>query len=301
MLLNATRDGLDGPQAPASVTLKLEHLQVTGSFKIRGALNHALQLPESARAAGLATASGGNHGLGVACAARLLKIPALVVLPNSAPAAKVEALEAWGAEVIRHGAVWDEADAYARERAEERGMAYVHPFAHPHVIAGQGTLALELFADLARLDVLLVPIGGGGLIAGMATVAKQVAPETTVIGVEPVGAATLHNSLAAGRVVPLDRIESRVGSLAPICSDPLNFSLIQQYVDAVVLVTDQEIEDAQRWLWREAKISADLAAAATTAALLGNKHSAFAGARVGTLICGGGHAFAPTTSQTPGA
>jgi len=270
-----------------ALTLKLESLQVTGSFKARGATHKALTLaPEEARR-GLVTASGGNHGLGVAYAGRLIGAPVIIYLPANAPAAKAEKLERWGARVIREGTVWDEADAEARRAAARDGMTYVHAFADPAVVAGQGTVGLEIFEDAPDTDTLVVAIGGGGLISGIASAAKALRPGVRVIGVEPEGAPTLSASLRAGRVVELERITTVANTLAPRRSAELNFEIVRALVDEIVLVSDEEMREAARWLWFELGIAAELSGAASVAAILTRK--ACAGAhRVCAVVCGAG-------------
>jgi threonine dehydratase len=259
---------LSRPHPGGLLTLKLESLQVTGSFKARGATHKAFTLsPEEARR-GLVTASGGNHGLGVAYAGRLIGAPVTIYLPANAPASKAERLEQWGARVLRHGAVWDEADAEARLAANRDGLTYVHAFADPAVVAGQGTIGLEIFEDAPETDLLLVSIGGGGLISGVATAAKALRPHVRVIGVEPEGAPTLFESLRAGSVIELERITTAANTLAPRRSDPLNFEIVRSTVDEVVLVSDEEMREAARWLWFEMGIAAELSGAATVAAFL---------------------------------
>jgi threonine dehydratase len=250
------------------LTLKLESLQVTGSFKARGATNKALTLSPAESGRGLVTASGGNHGLGVAYAGRLVGAPVTIYLPANAPASKAERLERWGARVVRAGAVWDEADAEARRAAEREGLAYVHAFADPAVIAGQGTVGLEILEEAPDTDLLLISIGGGGLIAGIATAAKALRPSLRIVGVEPVGAPTLAESLRAGRVIELPAVTTAANTLAPRQSAELNFAIIRATVDEVVLVTDEEMREAARWLWFEMGIAAELSGAAAVAALL---------------------------------
>ena len=182
--------------------LKLECLQVTGSFKARGANNAILSLDEAAVKRGVITASGGNHGLAVAYAGQASETSALIYLPEITSADKADALRAWGAEVVIEGAVWDDANDAALARAERDGLTYIHPFADPTVIAGQGTVGREMLKQSSDIDVMVVAIGGGGLISGIATAAKAIKPEITVIGVEPVGAPTLTASLDAGTVWP---------------------------------------------------------------------------------------------------
>lgn len=267
------------------LTLKLESLQVTGSFKARGATHKVLTLaPEEARR-GLVTASGGNHGLGVAYAGRLAGAPVTIYLPANVPPAKAEKLERWGARLVWEGQVWDDADAAAREAAVRSGATYVHAFADPAVIAGQGTIGLEIAEDDPEADLLLVAIGGGGLIAGVATAVKALRPQMRVVGVEPVGAPTLSASLRAGRVVELERIATAANTLAPRCSAELNFEIIRRTVDEIVLVEDDEMREAARWLWFEHGVAAELSGAAAVAALLAGRAT---GRRVCALICGAG-------------
>jgi threonine dehydratase len=275
--------------APAGrLSLKLESLQVTGSFKARGATNKVLSLPTDQMGKGLVTASGGNHGLGVAYAGWLAKVPATIFLPSDAPRAKVARFETWGAEVVLEGSVWDEADRAAREVAEREGLTYVHAFADPAVIAGQGTIGLEILEDAPETDVVLVAIGGGGLISGIATAMKALAPGIRVIGVEPVGAPTLYESMRAGAVVELERIVTAASSLAPRKSAELNLRIIQETVEQIVLVSDEEMREAARWLWLELGIAAELSGAAAVAAWLSGKVRVGEGERVCGLVCGAG-------------
>lgn len=271
------------------LVLKLECLQATGSFKARGAVNTLLSLPPERVARGLVTASGGNHGLGVAYAGWLARVPVTIYLPHSTPAAKARKLEQWGARVVMQGAVWDEANEAALAVAAERdGPTYVHPFADPPVMAGQGTIALEVLDDLPQVDTLLVAIGGGGLIGGVSLAAKSARPHLRVIGIEPVGAATLYASLRAGELVELPSIETAAGTLAPRKSAQLNLDIISRYVDEVVLVTDEQMRDAARWLWFELGVAAELAGAAAVAAVQAGKVSIPAGTTACAIICGAG-------------
>jgi len=268
----------------APLLLKLECLQVTGSFKPRGALSRATTFaPGSIR--GLITASGGNHGLGVAYAAHRLGLGAVVYLPESAPAEKAEKLRAWGADVRIEGTVWDDSNAAALAAADAEGLAYVHAFADPDVIAGQGTLALEILKDAPDIDTLVVAIGGGGLIAGVATAARALKPDLRIIGVEPAGAPTHFESRRAGDLVTLTTIDTGAGSLAPRCSEALNFAIISELVDDIVLVDDNAMRDAARWLWAEYGIGTELAGAASVAAVMAG-HTG--GLRPLAIVCGAG-------------
>lgn len=270
------------------LTFKLECLQASGSFKARGASNKAALLSPAEKARGLVTASGGNHGLGVAYAAARAGVPATIFLPTSTPASKVDKLKAWGATVHLEGAVWDEANAVALAHAEKTGAAYLHPFADPAVIAGQGTIALELMEQAPELDILLIAIGGGGLIAGIAPAARALNPKIRIIGVEPVGAPTLHDSVAAGKLVTLQKIETRAGTLAPRQSAQINLDLIAAHVERIVLVTDAQMEEAAAALWFDFGLAVELSAAAGYAALRAGAFVPPAGARVGLVICGAG-------------
>jgi threonine dehydratase len=275
--------------APGSrLTLKLENLQVTGSFKARGAVNKVLALPSTEAACGLVTASGGNHGLGVAFAGRLAGVPVTIYLPRNVPPAKAAKLARWGARLIREGEVWDDANEAALEAARREGTAYVHPFADPAVIAGQGTVGLEILEDAPETDLAVVAIGGGGLIAGVAIALKGLRPGIRILGVEPVGAPTLHASLRAGAVVELPEVTTAANTLAPRRSHETNFAIIRDRVEDVVLVTDDEMREAARWLWFDVGIAAELSGAAAVAALRCGKVPLDGARSVCAVICGAG-------------
>jgi threonine dehydratase len=279
---------LPGGESGSRLTLKLENLQVTGSFKARGALNKVLTLSPEQAADGLVTASGGNHGLGVAFAGRLAGAPVTIYLPGNVPPAKAAKLERWGACVIRQGEVWDDANEAALEAARREGMAYVHPFADPAVIAGQGTVGLEILEDAPETDLAVVAIGGGGLIAGAALALKALQPDLRVFGVEPVGAPTLHASLRAGAVVELPEVTTAANTLAPRRSHETNFAIVRDTVEDVVLVTDDEMREAARWLWFEVGIAAELSGAAAVAALRAGRIPLDGARSVCAVICGAG-------------
>jgi threonine dehydratase len=272
----------------ASLSLKLECLQVSGSFKARGASNKVLTLTEEARRRGLVTASGGNHGLGVAYAGRRAGAPVQVYLPASTPGAKAEKLERWGARVVFEGDVWDDANAAARESAARDGMTYVHPFADPAVMAGQGTVGLEILKQFAEVDTVLVAIGGGGLISGTATALKASKPGIKVIGVEPVGAPTLKRSVEAGDLVELDAITTAANTLAPRRSAQMNLDIVRARVDDIVLVDDDDMRDAARWLWFEMGLGVELSAAAAVAALRTGAYRPESGENLCAVVCGAG-------------
>jgi len=268
--------------------LKLDCLQVTGSFKARGAVNKVLSLPVSTVQRGVITASGGNHGLAVAYAAWIAQVPALIYLPHNTPPVKAEKLRQWGATVVTEGAVWDDANRAALIRAEQDQMAYIHPFADPFVMAGQGTLTLEILEDLPEVDTLLVAIGGGGLISGISLAAKALRPDLRVIGVEATGAPTLYDSLKAGAIVELPTVNTKANTLAPRKTEPINFALIRNHVDEVVLVTDDQMLAAARWLWFELGVGAELSGAAAIAALQSGAYHPAPGEVVCALVCGSG-------------
>ncbi len=276
------------PAQVKTLLLKIESLQVTGSFKVRGAMNKLLTLPEDDLRRGIVTASGGNHGLAVAYAGWLAKTPATIYLPHNTPAAKAKKLEDWGAKVIFAGAVWDDANEVALSVAAQEGLTYIHPFADPAVIAGQGTIAAEILADAPGTDVLLVAIGGGGLISGISLAAKALKPSIRVIGIEPVGAPTLYESLKAGGLITLPEIRTVAGTLAPRRSAQITFDIIRDNVAEIVLVDDEEMREAARWLWFESGIAAELSGAAAVAALLTDKVSVSSDEQVCALVCGAG-------------
>ncbi|MGH7320851.1 MAG: threonine ammonia-lyase [Candidatus Rokuibacteriota bacterium] len=276
------------PAGPGELWLKLECLQVIGSFKARGAVSKLTTLPSAALARGIVTASGGNHGLGVAYAGWLARVPATVYLPSSTPPAKMRKLEAWGARVVVEGAVWDDANQAALAAAERDGLTYFHPFADPAVIAGQGTLGLEILEDLPMVGTLVVAIGGGGLISGISLAVKTVRPETRIVGVEPVGAPTLSESLRAGRLVELDAIRTAATTLAPRRSEAINLEIISRLVDEIVLVSDDDMRAAARWLWHELGVAAELSSAAAVAALRAGRVTPRHDEPVCALVCGAG-------------
>jgi len=272
----------------ASLSLKLECLQVSGSFKARGASNKVLTLPASARRRGLVTASGGNHGRGVAYAGRRVGAPVHVYLPASTQASKVEKLARWGARVVFEGDVWDDANAAALRAAEREGMTYVHPFADPAVMAGQGTVGLEILKQSPAVDTVLVSIGGGGLISGMATALEGGKAGVKVIGVEPTGAPTLKRSVEAGRVVELDAITTEANTLAPRRTEQINLDIVRNCVDDIVLVDDDDMRAAARWLWFEMGLGVELSAGAAVAALRTGAYRASRDENLCAVVCGSG-------------
>ncbi|PSR19704.1 serine/threonine dehydratase [filamentous cyanobacterium CCP3] len=270
--------------------LKLDCLQVTGSFKARGAVNTLKSLSEAELQRGMITASGGNHGLAVAYAGWLAQVPATIYLGRNVPAAKAERLRQWGAQVVFEGNDWDDANRAAMTVAKTQGLTYIHPFNDPRVIAGQGTLALEILADLPQVDTLLVAIGGGGLIAGVSLTAKAIRPEIRIVGIEPVGAPTLKTSVEAGHIVELEATPTLANTLAPRKTEALNFEIIRHHVDQCVLVSDEAMAEACRWLWFELGVAAELSGGAAIAALMTNQYQPQPGEVVCALICGTGTA-----------
>ena len=272
----------------AELLLKLECLQVTGSFKPRGATNKLLSLSEADVRRGIITASGGNHGLAVAYAGWLAKTRTTVYVPENVSPDKKQKLAAWGALVEVRGRHWHEANQEALAVAARDGLAYFHPFADPAVIAGQGTVALEVLDQAPAVETLLVAIGGGGLISGVALAAKAIRPSIRIVGIEPTGAATLFESVRAGQVVELPGITTQVPTLAALKTEPINLEFVQRFVDDLVLIEDDEMRKAARWLWFEMGLAADMSGAASVAALLGGKVRAEKGERVCALVCGAG-------------
>ncbi|MGF1570890.1 MAG: threonine/serine dehydratase [Nodosilinea sp.] len=272
----------------ADLWLKLDCLQVTGSFKARGAVNALKSLSAEAVQRGVITASGGNHGLAVAYAGWLAQVPATIYLGRDVPPTKAAKLAQWGAQVVTAGEGWDDANQAAMAMAEAQGLTYIHPFADPRVIAGQGTVALEILADLPQVDTLLVAIGGGGLISGVALAAKALKPTLKIVGIEPVGAPTLKTCMEMGQVQTLERVETLANTLAPRKTELLNFEIIRQHVDQVVLVTDAAMAEACRWLWFELGIGAELSGGAVIAALITEQYCPEPGETVCALICGAG-------------
>lgn len=270
----------------ASVGLKCESLQKTGSFKVRGALNAVAALDASARIRGVVTFSAGNHAQALAWAATSLGVGCTVVMPATASESKAAASAAYGAEVIRHG---DGAAAYVRamELAAERGLTFVHPFDQLDVMAGAGTVGLEILDQRPDVDLIVVPIGGGGLLAGVAAAVRQTHPRVTLIGVEPAGANAMRQSLDAGHAVRLDRVDTIADGLAAPFAGELTFPIIRDLVDDVVTVTDQEIASAMSLLLTRAKLLVEPAGAAATAALLAGRVPAKDHRHVVTILSGG--------------
>jgi len=253
------------------VALKCEHLQPIGAFKIRGAYTAISRLSPESRARGVITYSSGNHGQAVAFAARLLGIGAVVVMPERAPAIKVEGVRRYGGEVVIAGNSSAERWERARALAEERGLAMVPPYESLDVIAGQGTCGLEILEEWPVVETILVPVGGGGLIAGIASAVSALKPTVRVIGVEPTGAPKLARALEAGRPVKLDSTDSLADGLLPLSIGELPFAVLSGVVRESILVSEEEIAAAVRFLSQEMGLSPEPSGAVTTAALLSGR------------------------------
>ena len=258
----------DGSSDPPALFLKCENLQVTGAFKIRGAVNMLAQLPAEARAAGVITYSSGNHGQAVALAAARSGTPAVVVMPEQAPAVKVDAVRRYGAEVIFAGTTSNDRKVRAEREAAARGLTMVPPFDHRWIIAGAGTTGLEIIEQCPQATTVFVPMGGGGQIAGVATAVKEMRGGVRVVGVEPEGASRMAAALAAGEPVALPGTRSIADGLLTLRPGDLTFAHARHYVDEVVSVTDGEIAAAVQWLFTEARLVAEPSGAAATAAAL---------------------------------
>ncbi|NVD72916.1 pyridoxal-phosphate dependent enzyme [Duganella sp. BJB1802] len=271
--------------AGGEVWLKLELFQKTGTFKLRGALNCIEALDEAARRRGIVAVSAGNHAIAAAYAARLAGCGAKVVMPQHASPARIAACREWGAEVLL---MPDVHQAFARGREIERDemRTMLHPYEGPLTAQGTATVGLELMAQVPQLDAVVVPVGGGGLCAGIAAAVKQINPACAVYGAEPFGADALYRSFASGRPEALERVDTVADSLGAPYAMPYSFGVCRRFVDEVVRVTDDEICLAMLNLFRDAKLVAEPAAAVATAALFGPLRERLAGKRVGLLVCG---------------
>jgi threonine dehydratase len=267
---------------------KLENLQMTGSFKERGALNKLLSLSLRDRARGVIAASAGNHAQAVAYHCQRLGVKAKIIMPEGTPLIKILSTQNYGAEVILHGSTVDDASDLALEVSEKDGLIFIHPFRDPVIIAGQGTIGKELLQeDLAKgVDAVVCPVGGGGLISGIALYLKETAPEIRIIGVQAANCPSLKQSLQEGRPVRLPAASSLADGIAIKRVEPLNFSLVQKYVDEVVTADEDQIANAILLLLEMEKIVAEGAGAISLAAIL-NRKADFAGRKVVFIISGG--------------
>jgi threonine dehydratase len=271
-------------QVGASVHVKAECFQRGGAFKFRGAYNKIASLAPDVRTRGVLAYSSGNHAQAVAIAARLLGTSATIVMPEDAPAAKLEATRGYGAEIVSYDRWTEDREEIGSRLARERGVELVRPYDDPLVMAGQGTTALELLEDVPDLDLLVVPVGGGGLAAGCATAAKAVRPEIRVVGVEPEAGDDTRRSLAAGERVHVDVPRTIADGLQAAEPGELTFEVNRRLVDEVVTVTDDEILDAMAFLFDRLKLVAEPSGAVGIAALLGGR---VRGDRIGVVISGG--------------
>lgn len=269
------------------VRLKAEMFQRTGSYKIRGPLNKFTYMSGEQRRQGVVCSSAGNHAQGVALAAKMYGIHAVVCMAENATPSKVAATRAYGAEVVLHGSIWDEANDKAKQLVEERGLTYVHPFDDPQLVAGQGTLGLEVFEDWPEVDVVVVPIGGGGLISGISMALKAMNPKVRIVGVESSGAPGMKESVTAGRVVTLDRIDCVIDGLRVKRVGSYNREVVSRFVDDIVTLPDADIFDAVVWVMAYCKLVVEGAAAAPVAALLHGLITAAPGSRVACVLSGG--------------
>ena len=283
--------------ARSPVWAKCENLQAAGAFKIRGAYNFIAQLTEADRRRGVITYSSGNHAQAVALAAGLVGIPAVVVMPTTAPRIKVDGARALGAEVIFEGTTSADRRTRAEAEAGARGLHIVPPFDHPWIIAGQGTVGLEILRDCSDVARVFVPVGGGGLISGIAAALKRRRPDVRVVGVEPAGAAKMRASLAAGHPVALDRVASIADGLVPVRPGDLTFDHAQRLVDEIVTVSDDAIAAAVLWLFRRAKLVVETSGAATLAAILDEDGQAGSGDGPTVAVLSGGNISMETLAE----
>ena len=249
------------------IYIKSENLQKTGAFKIRGAYNKILKLTEEEKKRGVIASSAGNHAQGVAYAARELGIKAVIVMPKTTPLIKVQSTKKYGAEVVLYGDVYDDAYQKAKELEEKEGYVFVHPFNDPDVLEGQGTIALEILEELPNTDVIVVPIGGGGLISGIACAAKQLKPDIKIVGVEPSGAASATEALKKNKLVTLPEANTIADGTAVKRIGELNFEYIKKYVDEVVTVDDYELTEVFLLLTEKHKLIAENSGVLPLAAL----------------------------------
>ena len=268
------------------IRLKAEMFQRVGSYKIRGPLNKFALMPEEDKRRGVVCSSAGNHAQGVALAAQIHGMRAVVCMARNATPAKIAATKGYGAEVVLHGTIWDEANEKAKELVRTEGLTYVHPFDDAQLIAGQGTLGLEIVQDWPEVDAVVVPIGGGGLISGVSMAVKSHNPKAKVIGVESSDGPAMQRSLAAGHLETIDCKTIIDGLRVRRCGE-LNFSVVQRFVDEIVALPDREIFDAMIWIMERCKLVVEGAAAAPVAALLHGLVRLPKGSKVAVVLSGG--------------
>ena len=271
-------------QTGGKVYLKPENMQYTGAYKVRGAYYKISTMSEEARAKGLVAASAGNHAQGVAYAAQKFGCKATIVMPTVTPLIKVNRTKSYGAEVILYGDVYDDSCAYAEKLAQERGSTFVHPFDDLDIVAGQGSIAMEIVQELPTVDYILAPVGGGGLITGVSTLAKMLDPKIKVIGVEPAGAACMKASLEAGKVVSCDHVSTIADGTAVQTPGKIIFPYIQENLDDIITVEDEELIPCFLDLLENHKMLAENSGLLTIAAL---KHLDVKNKKVVSIISGG--------------
>jgi len=271
----------------SEVFLKKENLQVTGAFKIRGAYNRIASLSDEQQTCGVIAASAGNHAQGVALSASRFNIKAIIVMPESTPLTKVNGVKHYGAEVILHGSNYDEAYAYARKYADENSLTFVHPFEDEEVIAGQGTVALEILEQCENLDAIIIPIGGGGLIAGMAMAIKEINPNIEVIGVSASGAPAFKNSFEQKKAIDSVSVRTIADGIAVRDTSSVTLKYALENVDSVISVDDEEIASAILYLLEKQKLVVEGAGAVGVAALLHDKLKRLKHKKIALVLSGG--------------
>ena len=271
----------------AQLFCKCENLQRAGAFKFRGAFNAISQLSDEQRQRGVVSFSSGNHAQAVALVGRLLHTPTVIVMPHDAPVIKLAATRGYGAEVILYDRVEQKREVVAKHIAEERGLTLVPPFDHPHIIAGQGTAALELLTDVPDLDVLIVPIGGGGLISGCSIAAHAMKPDVRIFGVEPDTANDTFLSLQQSEIVATEQSHSIADGLLPTAPGQITFPIMQQHLEAVALVTEDELAEAVRFMLMRMKLLVEPSGAAPIAALMAGQIPNARGKKIGVVLSGG--------------
>ena len=267
-----------------NVYFKPENMQVSGAYKVRGAFYKVHTLTEEQKSKGLITASAGNHAQGVAYASQVNRLHATIVMPTTTPLVKVNNTKDYGATVVLQGNGYDECYEIACDLATKHGYTFIHPFNDPEVAIGQGTIAYEIFQDLPDVDIILVPIGGGGLAAGVATLAKMLNPTVKIFGVEPTGASAMYESLKAGKVVSLPKVETIADGVAVKTPGDIVFPFIKKYVDDIILIDDNELVDAFLDMMEKHKMIVENAGLLTVAAL---SHLNVKGKNVVSILSGG--------------
>src|SRR5262249_5858889 len=269
------------------IRLKAEMFQRGGSYKIRGPMNKFAQLPDEQKRRGVICSSAGNHAQGVALAAARHGIKAVVVMAENATPSKVAATRAYGAEVVLHGTIWDEANDKAKQLVAERGYTYIHPFDDEQLIVGQGTVGLEIYEDWPDVEVAIVPIGGGGLISGVAAALKACNPAIKVVGVESSGAPGMTRSVREGALVTLDTVDCIIDGLRVKRVGELTYEIVKRYVDDLVTLPDEQIFEAVVWIMSHVKVVPEGAAASPVGALLQGLVNAAPGTKVVCVLSGG--------------